>query len=141
MFGVLTLAVMLLVDLTTFPSLTGWTRGSLLAVQNWPRAERHAFIGVSLGGAVRILADSIQCLPELGSAAGWLDLRLLARTMYAALIFVRKAIRREQTRFFFLFSVLRNVFVHSSVSEHPDVSHVLVSRISSRADGPSDNGR
>ena len=46
----LTLAVMLLVDLTTFPSLTGWSRGSLLAVQNWPQAERHAFIWVSLEG-------------------------------------------------------------------------------------------
>eukprot|EP00752_Nemacystus_decipiens_P015668 g13982.t1 len=46
-FGVLTLAVMLLVDLTNFPSLTGWTRGSLLAVQNWPQAERHAFTWVA----------------------------------------------------------------------------------------------
>ncbi|CAM9490041.1 unnamed protein product, partial [Ectocarpus sp. 8 AP-2014] len=46
-FGVLTLALMLLVDLTSFPTLTGMDRGSLLAVQNWPESQRHAFAGVA----------------------------------------------------------------------------------------------
>ncbi|CAM9270799.1 unnamed protein product [Ectocarpus fasciculatus] len=46
-FGVLTLALMLLVDLTSFPTLTGVDRGSLLAVQNWPESQRHAFAGVA----------------------------------------------------------------------------------------------
>ncbi|CAN0071398.1 unnamed protein product [Scytosiphon promiscuus] len=46
-FGVLTLAVMLLLDITTFPSLIGWDRGSLLAVQNWPEAERETFAWVA----------------------------------------------------------------------------------------------
>ncbi|CAB1115182.1 unnamed protein product [Ectocarpus sp. CCAP 1310/34] len=46
-FGVLTLALMLLVDLTSFPTLTAMDRGSLLAVQNWPESQRHAFAGVA----------------------------------------------------------------------------------------------
>ncbi|CAM9688099.1 unnamed protein product, partial [Ectocarpus sp. 12 AP-2014] len=46
-FGVLTLALMLLVDLTSFPTLTGMDRGSLLAVQNWPESQRQAFAGVA----------------------------------------------------------------------------------------------
>lgn len=45
--GTTTLLFMLLVDLTSFPSLTGWERGSLLAVQNWPGFQREAFAWVS----------------------------------------------------------------------------------------------
>lgn len=46
--GAVTLLMMLLVDLTAFPSLIGGERNSLLAVQNWPEPERRTFALVRL---------------------------------------------------------------------------------------------
>lgn len=46
--GGVTLVLMLMLDLTGFPSLTAWERGSLQAVQNWPESERRTFIVVSV---------------------------------------------------------------------------------------------
>ncbi|CAM9767141.1 unnamed protein product, partial [Ectocarpus sp. 12 AP-2014] len=42
-FGVWTMACMLLVDLASFPTVMGIDRGSLLAVQNWPESQQQAF--------------------------------------------------------------------------------------------------
>lgn len=38
------LIFMVVVDVALFPSLTGWGRGPLVAVENWPKAERDAFV-------------------------------------------------------------------------------------------------
>lgn len=44
----MSLVLMLMVDLTSFPRVTRmWDRDSLLAVQNWPFADRKRFIWVS----------------------------------------------------------------------------------------------
>lgn len=50
--GVVIMILMLMVDLTAFPTLAGWKRGPLLAVQNWPTSERRIFALVS-----RVLED------------------------------------------------------------------------------------
>ncbi|CBN78597.1 conserved unknown protein [Ectocarpus siliculosus] len=42
-FGVWTMACMLLVDRASFPTVIGIDRGSLLAVQNWPESQQQAF--------------------------------------------------------------------------------------------------
>ena len=40
---------MLVEDFILFPSLTGWGHGPLVAMENWPEAERDAFAVVGYG--------------------------------------------------------------------------------------------